>query len=371
MIGLEKRLNSPAAIRWMPAKLWISGLGARQVLARPPLHALRVQQADATVLAHPQRGRFLGHLLVPMLHQAQDDAALGAHRLIEPGIHDDEAHLLGRQLQPVTDEAVDGLPGDVVLRARPERRVPQAADRPRDGRVRQADARSMRLCRIDARLVGLHPPAGQLVAHPGHDPVDALELVGQRRLVEQARPEGLLGAHALGRRRDELVADAAVALERLVGHVHLARELLRQLVEDDGVLGRRGAGRPPTELGAEARQRHLRGHSREAPLVVDRGNMIHGNLLESCVDVAKLIFKNHGQNCDTYKLAKEFIKDRHNAKNENEIESIENDFEYQLKEEYLSILRKEYEYLTSEEAIKWTIDANEYEFTIDGKIFNQ
>jgi hypothetical protein len=33
------------------------------------------------------------------------------------------------------------------------------------------------------------------------------------------------------------------------------------------------------------------------------------------------------------------------------------------------MLRHEYEYLTSEEAIKETLIINEYDFTIDGKIY--
>jgi len=40
-----------------------------------------------------------------------------------------------------------------------------------------------------------------------------------------------------------------------------------------------------------------------------------------------------------------------------------------LKKEYLSILKKEYEYLTSKESLIETIKANEYEFTAVGKQF--
>jgi len=37
-------------------------------------------------------------------------------------------------------------------------------------------------------------------------------------------------------------------------------------------------------------------------------------------------------------------------------------------EEYLSLLRQEYEYLTSKDAIVETIQANDYEFTEEGKL---
>jgi len=42
------------------------------------------------------------------------------------------------------------------------------------------------------------------------------------------------------------------------------------------------------------------------------------------------------------------------------------EYTYALREEYLSMLRKEYEYLTSTECVDETIRANEYEFLVDG-----
>lgn len=44
-------------------------------------------------------------------------------------------------------------------------------------------------------------------------------------------------------------------------------------------------------------------------------------------------------------------------------------FEQNVMNELLSLLKKEYEYLTSEEAIIETIEANEYEFHKNGKMF--
>jgi hypothetical protein len=51
---------------------------------------------------------------------------------------------------------------------------------------------------------------------------------------------------------------------------------------------------------------------------------------------------------------------------EDTIQDLAEEFEREILECYLTILRKEYEYLTSEEAIIETIQANEYEFTEDG-----
>jgi hypothetical protein len=95
--------------------------------------------------------------------------------------------------------------------------------------------------------------------------------------------------------------------------------------------------------------------------------------------------ENHGENCDTRTLADEYLKDHDKIIDEAErdedgeladeytvdklLDELNAEFQRALGEEYLSILRKEYEYLTSEEAIIETIQANEYEFTEDGKMF--
>lgn len=51
---------------------------------------------------------------------------------------------------------------------------------------------------------------------------------------------------------------------------------------------------------------------------------------------------------------------------EDTIQDLAEEFEREILECYLTILRKEYEYLTSEDVIIETIQANEYEFTEDG-----
>lgn len=53
---------------------------------------------------------------------------------------------------------------------------------------------------------------------------------------------------------------------------------------------------------------------------------------------------------------------------EEEIETLEKEFKNDLLREYLSILRKELDYLLSEEAIIETIEANDYDFREDGSI---
>ena len=89
-----------------------------------------------------------------------------------------------------------------------------------------------------------------------------------------------------------------------------------------------------------------------------RGNDISGSLLWEPSEVKKAVLENHGKMCDTYKYVKSC-----DLRKEQERE----DFLRGLLEEYLSMLKKEYEYLTSEEAIIETIQSNEYEFTENGE----
>ena len=100
--------------------------------------------------------------------------------------------------------------------------------------------------------------------------------------------------------------------------------------------------------------------------------------LKSCDahETARLIVENHGETCDTRILADEYLKDHAKLARDEDgdiftdlLEELDAEFIRALGEEYLSILRKEYEYLTGEEAIIETIEANEYEFTEDGKMF--
>ena len=54
---------------------------------------------------------------------------------------------------------------------------------------------------------------------------------------------------------------------------------------------------------------------------------------------------------------------------EDKLIEIEGDFLNSLCGDYLIMLRNDYEYMTSKAAIIETIEANEYEFTVDGNDF--
>lgn len=109
-----------------------------------------------------------------------------------------------------------------------------------------------------------------------------------------------------------------------------------------------------------------------------------GKWIENAEYAARRILQEHGEMCETYKDAEGFLKDLALSKTEfegredydPEYEEFEESTEYAdledvflntLCEDYRIILESEYEYLTRDVAIKETIEANEWEFTEDGK----
>ena len=103
-----------------------------------------------------------------------------------------------------------------------------------------------------------------------------------------------------------------------------------------------------------------------------------------CKEIAQNIFEQHGHGCDTYKATEEFCEknnplfasymdETHENYESGEVEDdmlyYESEFLKDLSNCYLSMLRNEYEYRTSEEAIIQAIEANGYDFTEDGRIY--
>ena len=119
---------------------------------------------------------------------------------------------------------------------------------------------------------------------------------------------------------------------------------------------------------------------------LDRRRHCEGQNIDDCESIANRIIAEHGEDCETYKTAKAFLAeldeicqkfpekldeygDNINADDyESAIEDANADFLKSILEDYSIILQKEYEYLTSEEAIIESIEANEYEFDEHGKM---
>lgn len=119
---------------------------------------------------------------------------------------------------------------------------------------------------------------------------------------------------------------------------------------------------------------------------VDR-NEIGGELTESAIDASDLIIANHGEQCDTFKLAmayrvaRETIFKKHEDKDrrgnvscdkydefDSETDVLDEQFTNDLLKCYLTLLRTFYDTLTSEKEIIETIVANEYYFTECGEL---
>ena len=104
---------------------------------------------------------------------------------------------------------------------------------------------------------------------------------------------------------------------------------------------------------------------------IDRGSFaeIHS---EDFYETCEKIIETHGENCETYKIAERYIKEyneiHQHIHDDDAIECLDEEYQKEFSEEVLSMLRREYEYMTSDEYVIEMFQANEYEFTDQGKL---
>lgn len=115
---------------------------------------------------------------------------------------------------------------------------------------------------------------------------------------------------------------------------------------------------------------------------------ITGELIDTAQTTAIAIIAEHGETCETYKTAKAFlsewdqlVKDHSDGSNTDVVcedkeldfddlaDHLESEFVHSILEDYRIMLDKEWDYLSSEEAIIESIEANEYDFTEEGAIY--
>ncbi len=103
---------------------------------------------------------------------------------------------------------------------------------------------------------------------------------------------------------------------------------------------------------------------------IERSSFCHGNI-DDAIETANKILLEHGKDCETYKTADAFLCDMSHLDDDDDIAQDETEAEFgrSILEDYRIILQKEFEYLTSEEAIVETIEINEFEFTAAGQIY--
>lgn len=113
-----------------------------------------------------------------------------------------------------------------------------------------------------------------------------------------------------------------------------------------------------------------------------------GKLLQDAYYTANEIIKNHGVTCETYKTANDFIEFWNEAVKlhsdgiitdkvadgkedyfDEYVADSEEKFLKDILSNYADILQNECDYLQTDEAVKETLIANEYEFTKEGNIF--
>jgi len=113
---------------------------------------------------------------------------------------------------------------------------------------------------------------------------------------------------------------------------------------------------------------------------LDRNRHAEGKFILSATEIAANIIRDHGETCETYKTAQDFLDEINSLSMpeddsdefpewEDKMLELEDEFKKSLLEDYSIILQHEIEYLNSDEAISETIQANEYEFTDKGRIF--
>jgi len=131
---------------------------------------------------------------------------------------------------------------------------------------------------------------------------------------------------------------------------------------------------------------------------IERGSYVNMDFIHNAEDTAREILKEHGESTETYKLAKKFLEEneelvkdearystlyenseedseeeenyrRYREQAEDDMEELCTEFLAELEGEYLNMLRGEFEFLTSEEAIIETIKVNDYDFTENGEIY--
>jgi len=122
---------------------------------------------------------------------------------------------------------------------------------------------------------------------------------------------------------------------------------------------------------------------------LDRNKHAKGEFIESSYDCASKIIKNHGETCDSYALAKQFIEEWDEAVLlysdgfktdkvmdgkeyyfDNYISDREDLFLNEILSYYANYLQKECDYLQTDEAIKETLITNDYEFLSNGEMIN-
>ena len=109
---------------------------------------------------------------------------------------------------------------------------------------------------------------------------------------------------------------------------------------------------------------------------LDRGNYAK-IYIDNFEDTSNYIIKEFGDSVLIKQTAKNYINEyekiqanfKEDEDVEREVELLDDQYEKEYSEDILSYLRSSYDWEISDEAITETIEANDYDFTTDGKIY--
>lgn len=94
---------------------------------------------------------------------------------------------------------------------------------------------------------------------------------------------------------------------------------------------------------------------------------------KSAEDTAHTVLENHGKSCSSYTIASNFLSalsslesQPDDAKTDALVAELEENFLEDMGEYYLDMLQTDYDYMTSDEAVTESLEANGYEFLENG-----
>jgi len=98
-----------------------------------------------------------------------------------------------------------------------------------------------------------------------------------------------------------------------------------------------------------------------------RGKSVNLVIDNEHIEVAQKIVENWGETCDGYKESKQFIEDFETV-DEDILDNLKHKYKDVLEKTFWNMLQEDYDYKISDEAIKETIESNEYYFTESGNL---
>ena len=118
----------------------------------------------------------------------------------------------------------------------------------------------------------------------------------------------------------------------------------------------------------------------ECGIVIHEFDTYRGTIksdIDDKYETAKTVISDWGEKSDFHVLSKQFLLDREALIEkygepfillDDESDLLKSNYHHDINQEMLKMLREEYEYLTSDEAVIESIEINNYEFTEDGTL---